>query len=96
MPGNIQFHSISLVSISDDVIARVARRTGRPVEEVYQYLKTDRQDDELLRAFLFFGIGPKNKRLVRTAIEVLPADEPGRETLGYRIFTNRKDYESNR
>ena len=58
--------SVGLVSISDDVIGRVARRTERPVEEVYSYLKTDRQDDELLRAFLFYGVGPFNKRFEGT------------------------------
>jgi len=96
MSGDIRFANISIVSISDDLIARVARRTRRSIDEVRAYLKTDQQDDELLRAFLFFGVGPRNKRFTRTEIEVLLADESGREPLGYRIFTNRKDFESNR
>lgn len=61
MPEDVQFHSVSFVSISDEVMARVADRTGRPIGEVRSYLQSDRQDDELLRAFLFFGVGPINK-----------------------------------
>lgn len=59
----VNFTNLSIVSISDDVIDRVARRTGCPIEEVRSYLKGDQQDNELLRAFLFFGVGPTNKRI---------------------------------
>ncbi len=54
---------ISLVSISDDVIAKVSKKTGVPESDVRTYLASKQQDDRLLRAFLFFGIGPVNKTL---------------------------------
>lgn len=54
--------SVSVVTISETMAAQVAERTGRTVEAVWSYIRTDQQDDELLRAFLFFGVAPFNKR----------------------------------
>lgn len=53
--------SVSFVSITLDLVKKVSDRTGRSVEAVQAYLKGPQQDDDLLRAFLFFGVGPINK-----------------------------------
>ena len=61
MASDFELPMISLVDITDETIQGVAERTKRPVEAVRAYLKSDEQDNELLRAFLFFGVGPINK-----------------------------------
>lgn len=61
--------TVSVVTITPEMIERVATKTERPVEDVRIYLRTDQQDDVLLRAFLFFGVGPFNKRFASIARE---------------------------
>ncbi len=61
--NNYDFISVSAVTINDELIAKVAARANVSVERVRAYLGDDAdQDKELLRAFLFFGVGPFNKR----------------------------------
>lgn len=57
----IGFLEVSAVRIDDGLIQKVADRTARTPEAVREYLAGDQQDDELLKAFLFFGVGPFNK-----------------------------------
>jgi hypothetical protein len=52
---------VSLVSINERTITQVAAHCVVSEEEVRQYLKSDEQNDALLNAFLFFGVGPVNK-----------------------------------
>ncbi len=55
--NDFQCITISLCDIPDSTIDGVAERTGKSVEAVRAYLKSDEQDNELLRAFCFFGGG---------------------------------------
>ena len=52
---------ISLVTITPEIVGKVAERTGRTVDEVNAYLAGPEQDAALLGAFLFFGVGPVGK-----------------------------------
>lgn len=53
---------ISLVSITDGLIASVAKRCKVTEDRVRRYVDDkDDQDNDLLRAFLFFGVSPMNK-----------------------------------
>lgn len=52
---------VSVVSIDDNLIKRVAEKCSSSPEEVKQYLQSSQQNDILLRAFLFYGVGPFNK-----------------------------------
>jgi hypothetical protein len=53
---------ISIVDISDDLINKVANHCMVDKEIVLNYIKSDKQDNNLLKAFLYFGIGPIGKR----------------------------------
>lgn len=58
----LRFFNVSLVSINDDLVCKVAARCGTTEERVRAYLDNkDDQDGDLLRAFLFYGVGPINK-----------------------------------
>jgi hypothetical protein len=60
---NFDFLMVSAVTITEELIAKVAARVDVSVERVRAYLGNDAdQDKELLKAFLFFGVGPFNKR----------------------------------
>ncbi len=56
-----QFIEVSVSTISDSDIQRVAEQCRVTTERVRQYLASDEQDDILLRAFLFVGVGPVGK-----------------------------------
>lgn len=62
MVKDIRLIEVSFVSISPDLVSKVAVRCGTTEERVRAYLdnKAD-QDGDLLRAFLFYGVGPMNK-----------------------------------
>lgn len=53
--------SVSLVTITPEIVAKVAEKTGRTVDAVNAYLAGPEQDAVLLDAFLFFGVGPVGK-----------------------------------
>lgn len=58
---DLQITEVSLVTITPEIVAKVAERTGRTVDEVNAYLTGPEQDAALLGAFLFFGVGPVSK-----------------------------------
>lgn len=65
VPEDVQLASVSLVDITNDTVAKVAKRTGYPESQVLLYLDNpEAQDDKLLRAFLFYGVGPVGKVFV--------------------------------
>jgi hypothetical protein len=72
LESSLQFIEFSVVSITHDLVLKVSDRTNRTVESVENYLSTDWQDDALLRAFLFFGVAPYNKRFCNTHRGPLP------------------------
>lgn len=53
--------TLSVVSISDDLVSKVATRCSTSPEKVREYLESSQQNDALLTAFLFYGVGPFNK-----------------------------------
>lgn len=53
--------TLSVVPISDGLIEKVAAHCSTSVGKVKEYLQTSQQDDALLTAFLFYGVGPFNK-----------------------------------
>lgn len=53
--------TLSIVSISDSLIEKVAIKCQTSTEKVKEYLQSANQDDKLLEAFLFYGVGPLNK-----------------------------------
>lgn len=57
----VRLIDVSLVPITPKLIGDVAARCNTTEERVHAYLSTDEQDPELLRAFLYFGVGPTNK-----------------------------------
>jgi hypothetical protein len=57
-----RFLNISFVDITEDTKQKVADRCKVPIQRVREYLANkDDQDKELLRAFLFYGVGPLHK-----------------------------------
>lgn len=60
-PDDLQITTISLVTITPEVVAKVAEKTGRSVDAVNAYLAGTEQDATLLDAFLFFGVAPTGK-----------------------------------
>ena len=62
MPDNFE---VSVVGLSDELISNVATKANVTVERVRKYIadKED-QDNTLLRAFLFYGVGPFNKTFI--------------------------------
>ncbi len=71
--GDISRVSLSLVKITDETIVKVAERTGESIERVRRYLDTSEQDNALLAAFLFFGIGLLNKFSIDRPIAPTPS-----------------------
>jgi hypothetical protein len=53
--------TVSLVKISDDLIDKVAERTGLTKEDIQKYLNSDQQNRDILQGFAFYGIYPTNK-----------------------------------
>jgi hypothetical protein len=56
---------VSWVPITEDLVRQVAERCKMDEARVQTYLRTNEQNNELLRAFLFFGVGPLNKTLTK-------------------------------
>lgn len=56
----VQF-TCSFVTISDDLIKKVAERCCVSEEEIRKYLSSSEQNDEFLQNFLFYGLGPIGK-----------------------------------
>ena len=52
---------ISLVSIPEELIEKVAQRANVTKEEVQQYLKSDQQHNLIFTAFAYYGVYPINK-----------------------------------
>ncbi len=65
---------ISFGDISIETIRGVAERCNLTEERVRAYLSSDEQNDELLRAFLFYGITPIRKTF--QAHQPLPVTDP--------------------
>lgn len=60
-PVEYQITDISLVTITPEIVAKVAEKTGRSVDAVNAYLAGPEQDATLLGAFLFHGVAPTGK-----------------------------------
>lgn len=76
------FIDISFVTITDELVKQVAVRVQRPETEVRAYISDkEQQDDALLRAFLFFGVGPMNKRFSSDR----PTEDPNRVSMGCSV-----------
>jgi hypothetical protein len=58
----MEVQEVSFVSIDDDLVRKVAERCQTDEARVRAYLASEEQDNTLLSAFLFFGVGPINKR----------------------------------
>lgn len=61
----MQLTEVSFVSITENLVRQVAERCKTDEARVQTYLQTDEQNNELLRAFLFFGVGPINKTFAK-------------------------------
>jgi hypothetical protein len=64
MPVDFVVSDVSVVPIDEALITKVSVKANVPIERVRSYLRdTADQDETLLRAFLFYGVGPFGKTL---------------------------------